>query len=144
MTPHDIGLGSRQALLCVRSQRGYTVAAITGELGGASVPALREQLRGLPDRQASRIIVDLSGVTSCDASGLATLVASGHRAWRLGGILQLTVPSPAALSALRLTGLDAYFEIVAPGVPQAENHDSERAGCVRPGHAVSPEPRTVR
>ena len=39
------------------------------------------------------------------------------RAWRLGGTLQLTVPAPAVLTALRLTGLDAYFEIVAPGVP---------------------------
>jgi anti-sigma B factor antagonist len=117
MTPHDILPGSRQAVLSVRSQSGYTVATISGELGGASVPALREQLRGMPDRQASRIIVDLSGVTSCDAGGLAALVAAGHRAWRLGGILQLTVPAPAVLTALRLTGLGAYFEIVAPGVP---------------------------
>jgi anti-sigma B factor antagonist len=143
MTPHDIGLSPRQALLSVRSQRGYTVAAITGELGGASVPALREQLRGLPDRQAGRIIADLSGVTSCDASGLAVLVAAGHRARRLGGILQLTIPGPAVLTALRLTGLDAYFEILAPGVPPV-NHDSERVGRVRPGHPVSPEHRTVR
>jgi anti-sigma B factor antagonist len=117
VTPHNILLSSRQALFSVRSQNGYTVATITGELGGASVPALREQLHGLPDRQASQIIVDLSGVTRCDASGLAALVAAGHRAWRLGGTLQLTVPAPAVLTALRLTGLDAYFEIVAPGVP---------------------------
>jgi anti-sigma B factor antagonist len=116
MTPYGIVLSSPQAVLSVRSQSGDTVAAISGELGGASVPALREQLRGLPDRQASRVIVDLSAVTSCDASGLAALVAAGHRAWRLGGTLQLAVPAPAVLTALRLTGLDAYFQIVAPGV----------------------------
>jgi len=117
MTPHDFPFAARPARFSVRSQHGYAVAAISGELGAGSVPALREQLRAVPDQQASRIIVDLSGVTSCDASGLAVLVAAGHRAWRLGGILQLTVPAPAVLNALRLTGLDAYFEIVAPGVP---------------------------
>jgi anti-sigma B factor antagonist len=116
VTPHDILLSSPQALLSVRSQSGYTVATISGELGGASVPALREQLRAWPDRQASRVIVDLSAVTRCDASGLAALVAAGHRAWRLGGTLQLTVPAPAVLTALRVTGLDAHFEILVPGV----------------------------
>ena len=100
--------------LVVRSQHGSTVATITGELGAASVSALREQLRGLADRQARRIIIDLSGVTSCDASGLAVLVAAGRRAWLLGGILQRTAPAPAALTALRLTGLDTHFEIVTP------------------------------
>jgi anti-sigma B factor antagonist len=121
MTPHDILPASPPALLSVRSQSGYTVATITGELGGASVPALREQLLGLPDRQASRIIVDLSGVTSCNGGGLATLVAADHRARRLGGILQLTVPAPAVLTALRLTGLGGYFEIVAPGKAMIPN-----------------------
>jgi len=58
-------LGS-QALLSVRSQSGYTVATITGELGGAPGPA------------------------------------------------------PAVLTALRLIGLDTYFEIVAPGVPSVK------------------------
>jgi hypothetical protein len=57
VTPHDVLSTARQAGFSVRSQSGCTVATITGELGGPSVPALREQLRGLADQQASRIII---------------------------------------------------------------------------------------
>jgi anti-sigma B factor antagonist len=96
------------------TQDGGTAATITGELGATSVLALRQQLLGLPDRQASHIVIDLSGVTSCDASGLAVLVAAARRAWRRGGILQLTAPAPPVLAALRLAGLDAHFEIITP------------------------------
>lgn len=120
------------ARLSVRSQHGGTVATITGELGAASIPALREQLRGLADQQASRIIIDLSGVTSCDASGLAVLVAAGRRAWLLGGMLQLTAPAPAALTALRLTGLDTHFEIVAP-VTTIMPNVPDASGQAKPG-----------
>jgi hypothetical protein len=38
------------ARLAVRRQHGGTVATIAGELGAASVPAFREQLRGLAEQ----------------------------------------------------------------------------------------------
>ena len=63
---------------------GYAIAALSGDLGTASAPALREQLRSLL-RAASQLIIDLSAVEHADASGLAVLVGSGHRARLLGG-----------------------------------------------------------
>ena len=62
---------------------GYVVATLRGELGTASAHALREQLLGLL-RAASVLIIDLSAVEHADASGLAVLVSSGHRARLLG------------------------------------------------------------
>ena len=56
---------------------GYAIAALSGDLGIASAPALREQLRSLL-RAASQLIIDLSAVEHADASGLAILVGSGH------------------------------------------------------------------
>ena len=72
---------------------GYAIAALSGDLGTASAPALREQLRSLL-RAASQLIIDLSAVEHADAGGLAVLVGSGHRARLLGGSLRLAAPSP--------------------------------------------------
>ncbi len=107
VTPHE------ENTLSIRRQNGYTVATISGELGIARVPALRELLRSLLGARASRIIVDLSRVTCCDASGLAVLVGVGRRAGLLGGVLRLAAPTPPVAVVLHLTGLDVHFVIFA-------------------------------
>jgi anti-sigma B factor antagonist len=113
MTPHDIDYSLPSLTFSVRSRAGYTIAAISGDLDIACVPALREQLLGLLGPHANRIVVDLSGVTFCDASGLAVLIGARRRAWLLGGALRLAAPAPPVAAVLRLTGLDAHFEIFA-------------------------------
>jgi len=107
MTPPDVNTFS------VRGQNGYAVATISGELGIARVPALREVLLSLLGAQTNRIIIDLSRVTCCDASGLAVLVGVGRRAWLLGGVLRLAAPTPPVAAVLHLTGLDVHFETFA-------------------------------
>ena len=107
--------------LSVRGQDGYAIATISGETGIASAPVLREQLAGLPRPHASRIVIDLSGVTFCDASGLAVLVAVSRRAGLLGGVLRLAAPAPLTATVLRLTGLESRFEMF-PTVPEALAH----------------------
>ena len=52
--------------------------------GIASAPVLREWLLGLLRPDVSRIVIDLSGVAFCDASGLAVLVGASRRAGLLG------------------------------------------------------------
>ena len=113
MTPHEIDYSLQGLTLSVRSQNGYTIAAIRGDLDIASVPALRERLLALLQPHASRIVADLSGVTFCDASGLAVLIGVSRRARLLGGVLRLAAPSPPVITVLRLTGLDRQFEIFA-------------------------------
>jgi anti-anti-sigma factor len=103
---HDAGLS-----LTSRTDRsGYVIAALTGELGIASVPALREQLLSLL-RTASHLIIDLSAVEHADASGLAVLVGSGRRARLLGGSLRLAAPSPEVAEVLSATGLNQHLDI---------------------------------
>jgi anti-sigma B factor antagonist len=89
---------------------GYAIAALTGDLGIASAPALREQLRSLL-RAASQLIIDLSAVEHADASGLAVLVGSGHRARLLGGSLRLAAPSPEVARVLSATGIHQHLDI---------------------------------
>jgi anti-anti-sigma factor len=98
--------------LTTRTERGgYVIAALSGELGIASAPALREQLLGLLRPAASQLIIDLSAVERADARGLAVLVGSGRRARRLGGSLRLAAPSPEVARVLSATGLNQHLDI---------------------------------
>jgi anti-sigma B factor antagonist len=100
---YDAGL-----ILTSRTEhRGYVVAALSGELGLAAAPALREQLLNLP----GQLIIDLSGVRGADASGLAVLVGSARRARLLGGFLRLAAPSMAVAGVLAATGIDEHLDI---------------------------------
>jgi anti-anti-sigma factor len=97
--------------LTSRTDRGgYVIATLSGELGIASAPALREQLRSLL-RAASQLIIDLSAVEHADASGLAVLVGSGRRARLLGGSLRLAAPSPEVARVLSATGINRHLDI---------------------------------
>ena len=118
MAPHEIHLIPPPAALSVRRRDGYTIVTISGEIDIACAPALREQLLGLLRPGASRLVVDLSRVTFCDASGLAVLVGVARRVGLLGGVLRLAAPTPLVSTVLRLTGLDSRFEIFAT-VPEA-------------------------
>jgi anti-anti-sigma factor len=93
-----------------RDRGGYVIAALGGELGIASAPALREQLLGLL-RAASHLIIDLSAVEHADASGLAVLVGSGRRARLLGGSLRLAAPSPEVARVLSAAGINRHLDI---------------------------------
>ena len=90
---------------------GCTVAVLTGELDVACAPVLREQLLSVLRPRASWLVVDLSGVSFCDASGLAVLVGTARRARLLGGLLRLAAPAPAVTAVLRISGLLSQFDI---------------------------------
>jgi anti-anti-sigma factor len=113
MAPHEIDHYLHPPALSLSSQDGYTVAALSGDLDIACVPVLREQLLGVLGPDASRMVIDLSGVTFCDASGLAVLVGVDRRARLLNGVLRLAAPAPPVATVLRLTGLDLHFRIFA-------------------------------
>ena len=118
MAPQEIDLVLPGFALSVRGQDGYTIMTISGELDIASVPVLRDQIPGLLPPQAGRIVIDLSGVTFCDTSGLAVLVGASHRAGLPDGVLRLAAPTPLVTTVLRLTGLHSRLEIFAT-VPEA-------------------------
>jgi anti-sigma B factor antagonist len=118
MAPHVTDQGPVSFTLRIRSQDGYTVATIGGDLDIATAPAFREQLLDVLRSHGSRIVIDLSGVTFCDASGLAVLVGARRRARLLGGMLRLAAPAPSVVTVLHLTGLDVMFDVF-PTVSEA-------------------------
>src|SRR5438094_7957584 len=88
-----------------------TIAELAGELDIASAPALREQLLSLLQPGSSRLVIDLSKVSLCDASGLAVLVGIGCRARLLGGFLRLAAVSLQADRVPHITGLHRHLPI---------------------------------
>jgi anti-sigma B factor antagonist len=95
--------------LSAQSAGGITIAELAGELGIASAPELREQLLSLLRPGSSRLVIDLSKVSFCDATGLAVLVSAARRARLLGGFLRLAAVSPQVGQVLNITGLDRHF-----------------------------------
>jgi len=97
--------------LTVQSENDVTVAGLTGELDIASAPPLREQLLQLLGPGCGRLVIDLSQVSFCDASGLAVLISTGRRARQFGGFLRLAAVSPQVGHVLNLTGLRQHLAI---------------------------------
>jgi anti-anti-sigma factor len=124
--------------LSKRFEDGYTIATLSGELDVACTPVLREQLLAVLTPWASRLVVDLSGVSFCDASGLAVLVSTSRRATLLDGLLRLVAPSPAVAVALHVSGLLRQFDIF-PTVAAATT--SRRLAKRVPGASAHAVPR---
>jgi anti-sigma B factor antagonist len=130
-TTANPGLG-----LTVQTAGGITIAELTGELDVANAPALRDQLLSLLRPDSSQLVIDLSRVSFCDASGLAVLVNTARRARLLGGFLHLAAVSPQASRVLNITGLDrhlASFPTVQAAVTGARAAQHGQGGAAARG-----------
>src|SRR4051794_40354235 len=85
---------SSRVRLLSRRQSGHTVISIRGELDIATTASLRDRILTVLKDTTSPVIVDLSGVTFCDASGLALLVGTRRRAALHGLTVTLAAPRP--------------------------------------------------
>ncbi|MBN6054265.1 STAS domain-containing protein [Nonomuraea sp. RK-328] len=89
-----------------------TTVRLSGDIDIFSSGALRRQLLGTLRHSTSLLVLDLSEVTFCDASGLAVLVGIQHRAKQRGITLALTAPRPYMSRILHITGLDRSLPMV--------------------------------
>jgi anti-sigma B factor antagonist len=125
--------------LTSRTNRGgYVIAALSGDLGVESAPALREHILGLL-RAASHLVIDLSAVEHADANGLAALVGSGRRARLLGGSLRLAAPSPEVARVLSATGMNRHLNIF-PTIRAAITGQPRLPGPIFPAGAYEQRP----
>ncbi|MDN3354300.1 STAS domain-containing protein [Actinomadura sp. DC4] len=92
---------------------GHTVLAVGGELDIETTAALRLQIISILAATTTPVIFDLSGVSFCDASGLALLVGTQRRAKAEGRPVVLAAPRPNVRKLLHITGLDRTFNVHA-------------------------------
>ncbi|GAA0363615.1 STAS domain-containing protein [Actinoallomurus spadix] len=101
---------------------GHTVIAVRGELDIATTAALRDRILTLLKDMTTPLIIDLSGVSFCDASGLRLLVGTQRRARLHGVTVALAAPRPHVRKLLRITGLDHAFAIHATVAAAQRSH----------------------
>lgn len=86
-----------------------TLVHLRGELDLTTGHTVRERLLRVLRPSTSLLILDLSGVSFCDAAGLGVLVGIQRQARSLDIVLGLAAPRPHLTKVLRLTGLDRSF-----------------------------------
>lgn len=94
------------------------VLVLKGELDATTGPQLTSVAVSLIDEGARDIIVDASGLTSCDTNGLSVFVEINSRLRARAGRLALAGLPPAARQVLDANGLANSF-VVAASVPAA-------------------------
>ncbi|HEX8305227.1 MAG TPA: STAS domain-containing protein [Jatrophihabitans sp.] len=94
-----------------------TVLEVRGEVDLHSAAQLQDRLLQVIAGGQS-VVVDLTGLSFLDSTGLGVLVAARNQAQQAGAQLRLVCTSDRMLKLFRITGLDAVFEIYAT-VPAA-------------------------
>lgn len=93
---------------------GAVVVAVAGDLDIATADQLfREAGDVLRAGEPTTLVLDLSGVSFLDSSGIGTLVELRNVATDSGGALVLRKPSERTRRLLEITALDSVFTIDA-------------------------------
>jgi len=92
-------------------REGEALLSVAGEIDLATAEAFRDQLRRLIAEAHSPALVDLSGVTFMDSSGVDALASARRRAGDAGVELILVAPSPPVRRVLELTALWDHFAV---------------------------------
>lgn len=95
------------------SENGWS---IVGEVDASTSPTVAEALAVVPDggRKSGRIVVETSGVSFIDSSGLRVLIELSERAGALGAEVVLASPSRSMARLIELTGLNDLFVVESP------------------------------
>ena len=93
--------------MTVMNEGGETVLALSGDLDLCTSARLRERLVDLTHSARPRIVVDLSGLSFVDSTGLGTLVTALKRVRDAGGDMAIRAPTPATRRVIEISGLGA-------------------------------------
>lgn len=94
------------------------VVEVRGEVDLHPAAQPRDRLPEVIDAGQQSVLVDLTGLSFIDSTGLGALVAGRNHANAAGATLRLICDSERMLKLLRITGLDAVFDIYA-SLPEA-------------------------
>ena len=89
------------------------VVAVRGEIHVSTAPEFSRRLGEALERGKSHVVLDLTGVTFIDSTGLSVLLGALRDVTRRGGRLVLALANPTVLRLFEITRLDDTFEILA-------------------------------
>jgi anti-sigma B factor antagonist len=92
--------------ISVERAESYVVLRPAGRLNMMAAPRLRSSIERLVQDGSTRVVLDLSGVSFMDSSGLGAVIAGLKRARQAGGDLRLAAAGEQVQTVMRLTNLD--------------------------------------
>jgi anti-sigma B factor antagonist len=87
------------------------VIDVDGQIDLYSAPEFKERTLGVIEQGKKRVVVDLSGVTFMDSTGLSVLVGALKRLRLLDGRLTIVAPDDDIRRIFEVTGLDRSFTL---------------------------------
>jgi anti-sigma B factor antagonist len=129
--PGTVRLAGMLTLSCLIGQAGQTTVTFAGELDYASAAPAYGYVRDVIDARGGRILLDVGGLSFCDAAGLGVFARMSRHAGQTGSSLHLVAPPPLLMKIIRMTCL----EDVLP-VHRADQGGKTQLGAVVPvaGH----------
>jgi anti-sigma B factor antagonist len=100
----------RFAVSVGESGQGRTVVTVRGELDLATADRLWVELEPLLASQ-SLVVLDGTGISFLDSSGLRVLLQAGKRATAESAVFRLVAPQPAVQRVLELAGASGHLQI---------------------------------
>jgi anti-sigma B factor antagonist len=94
----------------VKERDGAVIVELVGELDLYNAHLVREQLFAAAASEPERLIVELSGVTFIDSTGLGVLIEARTRLANRRAFL-LAGPGLETRRALEISGLDRHFAV---------------------------------
>ncbi|GED83210.1 STAS domain-containing protein [Streptomyces sp. 6-11-2] len=94
-----------------RDENDWTIVEIHGEVDVYTVPRTREHLGKWIQAGRHRLIVDLTGTTFMDSTGLGLLVGIHKRIRARAGALKLVITNPNIRRIFNITSLNQVFPI---------------------------------
>jgi anti-sigma B factor antagonist len=92
---------------------GVHILRVQGELDLATADALYQRGRAAIARHARLLLLDLRGLSFCDARGLSALVRMANDADAAGCRYGLIAPKPQVATVVRITGLGMRLRVFA-------------------------------
>jgi anti-anti-sigma factor len=118
MTPAPSSGESKALAIVPHEEEGTQRVVLTGELDVSTVPAFNKRMSELHHNGFHSVVLDLSGVTFMDSTGLSAILVTEMHARMRGQRFRVVEGPPHVNELFRLTGVDNFLEIVsAPAAP---------------------------
>jgi anti-sigma B factor antagonist len=99
----------------VRVTSGRCEMVLSGELDVSTAPLLRHRMAEVTGELETELVLDISGLTFIDSTGLSLLVSEHKKLKAQGAELVVRSPTRMAIRLFELSGLDPILSIRAEG-----------------------------
>jgi anti-sigma B factor antagonist len=108
---HGLHADTNDLVLEVSTHSTRTVVTVSGEIDLATQGQLRNRLNDLVVAGQVDLVLDLSGVSFVDSTGLGALIGTRRRVHAFHGSLALVIPDESVRKVFTITGLEKVFAI---------------------------------